>query len=94
MTDKEPDMDHFNEQTYVERSDVGVSITTELKRGTGTRDQDKHVIKAKDYSLHGAVQKHTEAMDYLEREVLQRSRDLDPERLPETATEPKEEADD
>jgi hypothetical protein len=34
-----------NEQTtrteYVERSDVGVSLTVKLKRGTGTRDQDE-----------------------------------------------------
>lgn len=35
---------------HVERTDVGVSITAEVKRGTGTRDQDKLVgkVKAKD----------------------------------------------
>jgi len=32
---------------YVERSDVGVSLTVKLTRGTGTRDQDKIVAKAK-----------------------------------------------
>lgn len=91
MSSKEQDSPEreYDEETYVERTDVGVSITTELKRGTGTRDQDKHTVKAKDYSLHGAVQKHTEALDYLEREVLDRTREMDPERLPETATEPK-----
>ncbi len=26
---------------YVERSDVGVSLTVKLKRGTGTRDEDQ-----------------------------------------------------
>ena len=30
---------------YVERSDVGVSLTVKLKRGSGTRDEDQ--IKAK-----------------------------------------------
>ena len=69
----------YDEETYVERTDVGVSITTELKRGSGTRDQDKHVLKSKDYSLHGAIDKHTKGMDYLEREVLDRSRNLQPE---------------
>jgi len=32
---------------YVERSDVGVSLTVKLTRGTGTRDQDKIVAKRK-----------------------------------------------
>jgi hypothetical protein len=82
MTDGEQDSPEreYDEETYVERTDVGVSITTELKRGTGTRDQDKHTVKAKDYSLHGAIEKHTQALDYLEREVLDRSRQIDPQR--------------
>ena len=29
---------------YVERSDVGVSLTVQLTRGTGTRDQDKITV--------------------------------------------------
>lgn len=82
MTDGEQDSPdpEYDEETYVERTDVGVSITTELKRGTGTRDQDKHTVKAKDHSLHGAIEKHTQALDYLEEEVLDRSRQLDPQR--------------
>jgi len=32
---------------YVERSDVGVSLTVKLTRGTGTRDQDKITAKVK-----------------------------------------------
>jgi hypothetical protein len=39
---------------YVERSDVGVSLTVKLTRGTGTRDQDKIVAKAKDKTLEDA----------------------------------------
>ncbi|TKX45588.1 hypothetical protein EXE41_11240 [Halorubrum sp. SD690R] len=39
---------------YVERSDVGVSITVKLTRGTGTRDQDKIVAKAKGKTLEDA----------------------------------------
>ncbi|WP_449404309.1 DUF7389 domain-containing protein, partial [Halarchaeum acidiphilum] len=29
------------ETQHVERTDVGVSITVQLKRGSGTRDEDK-----------------------------------------------------
>ncbi|GGL72895.1 DUF7389 domain-containing protein [Halocalculus aciditolerans] len=47
-----------NEQTtrteYVERSDVGVSLTVKLKRGTGTRDQDEVIAKAKGKTLEDA----------------------------------------
>ena len=50
--------DETNEQTtrteYVERSDVGVSLTVKLKRGTGTRDQDEVIAKAKGKTLEDA----------------------------------------
>lgn len=39
---------------YVERSDVGVSLTVKLKRGTGTRDQDEVIAKAKGKTLENA----------------------------------------
>ncbi|TKX72424.1 hypothetical protein [Halorubrum sp. GN11GM_10-3_MGM] len=39
---------------YVERSDVGVSLTVKLKRGTGTRDQDEVIAKAKGKTLKDA----------------------------------------
>lgn len=43
------------EQTeYVERSDVGVSLTVQLTRGTGTRDQDKITAKVKAKTLEDA----------------------------------------
>ncbi|TQQ79175.1 hypothetical protein EGH24_12350 [Halonotius terrestris] len=43
------------EQTeYFERSDVGVSLTVQLTRGTGTRDQDKITAKVKAKTLEDA----------------------------------------
>ncbi|QLG29955.1 hypothetical protein HUG10_20365 (plasmid) [Halorarum halophilum] len=39
---------------YVERSDVGVSLTVKLTRGTGTRDQDKITAKVKAKTLEEA----------------------------------------
>jgi len=43
-----------NPTEYVERSDVGVSLTVKLKRGTGTRDQDEVIAKAKGKTLEDA----------------------------------------
>lgn len=53
-TDKQLVSDETNQLQYVERSDVGVSITVELKRGTGTRDQDKLTGKIKARTLEDA----------------------------------------
>lgn len=39
---------------YVERSDIGVSLTVKLTRGTGTRDQDKLTAKVKAKTLEEA----------------------------------------
>lgn len=73
------DGDRPNEETHIERTDVGVTIKTEVKRGSGTRDQDKHVLKAKGSDLEDAREKHREGMAYLEDEVLDRARDWQPE---------------
>lgn len=76
MTDNPDD---YDEETLVERTDTGVSITTKLKRGTGTRDQDEHTIKAKGHTVDEALDKHAEALDYVERHVTDRSRAIQPE---------------
>lgn len=39
---------------HVERTDVGISLTVKLKRGTGTRDQDEVIAKAKGKTLEDA----------------------------------------
>ena len=39
---------------HVERSDVGVSLTVKLKRGTGTRDEDHIKAKVKAKTLEDA----------------------------------------
>ena len=75
MTDKS---DEYDEETLVERTDTGVSITTEIKRGTGTRDQDKHVVKAKGHTAIEAIEKHIEGVEYVENEVLERTRAFQP----------------
>jgi len=73
MTSSDVDADQL-----IERTDTGVSITSNLKRGTGTRDEDKHVVKAKAHTFADAVAKHKAAMNYLEGELLDRARTLQP----------------
>jgi len=63
----------------VERTDTGVSITSTLKRGGGTRDSDKHVLKAKGHTLTDAIAKHRKGIEYLEKEVVDECRGIQPE---------------
>lgn len=58
MSDREPDVEE-----HVERTDVGVSITAELKRGTGTRDQDKLTVKVKRENYADAREELDTALD-------------------------------
>ncbi|ESP86853.1 DUF7389 domain-containing protein [Candidatus Halobonum tyrrellensis] len=50
---------------YVERTDVGVSLTVKLKRGTGTRDQDEVIAKAKGSTLEDAREDMDELRGYI-----------------------------
>lgn len=50
---------------YVERSDVGVSLTVKLTRGTGTRDQDKIVAKSKGKTLEDAREDMETLREYI-----------------------------
>lgn len=78
-TSKRDPESEYDQETYVERTDVGVSITTKLKRGTDTRDQDEHIIKAKGETLTDATDKHYGALHYLETNVLDDVRNMQPE---------------
>ncbi|MFC7079457.1 DUF7389 domain-containing protein [Halorussus caseinilyticus] len=62
---------------YVERSDVGVSLTLKLKRGTGTRDEDQIKAKVKAKTLDDA----REDMDVLRayiRDLAEEARQIQP----------------
>jgi len=46
--------DESSPTEHIERSDVGVSLTVKLKRGTGTRDEDQIKAKVKAKTLENA----------------------------------------
>ena len=62
---------------YVERSDVGVSLTVKLTRGTGTRDQDKIVAKAKGKTLKDAREDMETLREYIH-ELAEDARQIQP----------------
>jgi hypothetical protein len=55
-----------NRTEYVERSDVGVSLTVKLTRGTGTRDQDKITAKVKAKTLEDAREDMETLREYID----------------------------
>ncbi|GGN25045.1 DUF7389 domain-containing protein [Halarchaeum nitratireducens] len=62
VTDEQP-----TETKHVERTDVGVSITVQLKRGSGTREEDKITGKVKAETLDDAQEDMDVLREYLHR---------------------------
>lgn len=69
-----------DDEIEVEKTSTGVNISSEITRGTGTRDQERHKIKAKGEDFDDAREKHRKGVEYVEEEVLERTREWDPER--------------
>ncbi|WP_276302695.1 DUF7389 domain-containing protein [Halorussus lipolyticus] len=53
-TESKATNDESSPTEYIERNDVGVSLTVKLKRGTGTRDEDQIKAKVKAKTLNDA----------------------------------------
>jgi len=64
MTD-EPTQSDAQLIDRIERTDVGVSLTVKLKRGTGTRDQDTITAKVKATTLDEAREDMDELRAYV-----------------------------
>lgn len=64
---------------FVERSDVGVSLTVKLKRGTGTRDQDEVIAKAKGKTLEDAREDIEILREYIN-DLAEDARQIQPEK--------------
>ncbi|GGL45329.1 hypothetical protein GCM10009037_30950 [Halarchaeum grantii] len=66
------------ETKHVERTDVGVSITVQLKRGSGTRDEDKIKGKVKAQTLEDAKEDMEVLRSYLHT-LAEDARQIQPE---------------
>ncbi|MHC3381811.1 DUF7389 domain-containing protein [Haloarcula sp. H-GB5] len=73
-----PNNEQQSRTEYVERSDVGVSLTVKLTRGTGTRDQDKIVAKAKGKTLEDAREDMEILREYIH-DLAEDARRIQPE---------------
>lgn len=69
-----------------------IRLKTALTRGTDTRDQEKIEVKIKGDDAEEAVEKLNRTLELLA-DTADVARGIDPERIPETATEPKDETD-
>lgn len=63
---------------YIERSDVGVSLTVKLKRGTGTRDEDQIKAKVKAKTLEDAREDMETLRAYIH-DLAEDARQIQPE---------------
>jgi len=88
MPDEDPDPDTSEKVT---RTDVGASIEATLKRGDSTRDEDRFKIKAKGENAEEAIDEFDKLLREYEEEYGTRLRNIDPERVPDTAEETDEE---
>jgi len=62
----------------IERTDVGASIEVRLKRGTGTRDEDRITITAKGATAEEAASEFEYLLEQYEEEYGDRCRNIQP----------------
>jgi len=75
-----PEMSGSDDDTQkVERTDTGASIQATVKRGTGTRDEDKFRIKGKGEDAQQALKEFETMLERVENDLAERVRDLQPE---------------
>lgn len=63
--DRESTTDQHTKTEFIERTDVGVSISVKLKRGSGTRDEDQLKAKVKAETLDEAQEGMNDLREYL-----------------------------
>jgi len=69
-----------NTQHNLNESNDKIRLKTQLKRGSETRDQDTHDIKARGETPEEAAKNLSEALKELEdRDVFERARNIQPE---------------
>jgi len=82
MTDTKSDDQTTDEQTEptdtVERFDTGASVEATLKRGTGTRDEDKIKLKGKGRTAQEAIDEFEDLLAKYEADWGDRMRAMDP----------------
>ena len=74
--------DDYEHVKCVKRTDVGVSLTVKLKRGTDTRDQDEVIAKAKGSTLEDAREDMNELREYI-RDLAADARQIQPDPEPD-----------
>ena len=76
-TESKATNDELSPTEHIERSDVGVSLTVKLKRGTGTRDEDQIKAKVKAKTLDDARDDMDALRAYI-RDLAEETRQIQP----------------
>jgi hypothetical protein len=76
-TESKATNDKSSPTEHIERSDVGVSLTVKLKRGSGTRDEDQIKAKVKAKTLDDAREDMDELRAYI-RDLAEGTRQIQP----------------
>lgn len=63
----------------VERYDTGASMSVDISRGTGTRDQEKWSLKGKGRDAEEAIEELETQLDAFEERLAERVRNIQPE---------------
>jgi hypothetical protein len=63
----------------VERYDTGASVSVDVSRGTGTRDQEKWTFKGKGRNAEEALDELETQLDDFEERLAERVRNIQPE---------------
>ena len=73
----EPNADTTETNHNINESHDKIRVETDVTRGTGTRDQEKHKLKARGETAEDAAENLSETLRELEeRDVFDRARDL------------------
>jgi hypothetical protein len=76
--ESDPNRESSTETEYVERTDVGVSLTVKLTRGTDTRDQDTITAKVKATTLGEAREEMETLRTYVD-DLAENVRQIQPD---------------
>ncbi len=71
--------DNTQADETVERYDTGASMSVDISRGNGTRDQEKWKLKGKGRTAEDAIAELETQLDELEERLADRVRNIQPE---------------
>lgn len=80
---EQAESDSEQAEQLVTRTDIGASIEAKMKRGEGTRDEDRVTIKGKGETAEEALDEFYTLLEQFEEDISSRLRNINPDRSDE-----------